>query len=64
MFLLTTTEPGGKFSIEVRDVDDDDPNCEEEEEESSGDPGPPCGFCDPTDFWHVWEEFKNVVIGN
>ena len=54
LFVLTTTEPGGQFSIKVTGVDDE-PDCEDEDESSGNDtPGPPCGFCDPTEYFWNW----------
>jgi len=64
VFLLTTTEPGGQFTIKVTDIDDDDPNCEDEEEAVAPPPTGACEFCDPTDYWRVWENWRHMVIGS
>lgn len=54
VFLITVGEADGAFDLVVTDVDDD-PNCDDEGQSPDvSDLGPPCGFCDPTEFFWNW----------
>jgi hypothetical protein len=54
VFVVTTTEEGATFSVEVTDVDDD-PECEDEEEESEDEPCPIELGCSPSEYY--WRAF-------
>jgi len=51
VFVVTTTEEGAAFTVEVTDVDDD-PECEDEEDESEPEPCPIEIGCPPSDYYY------------
>jgi len=61
VFLLSAADPGGVFSIFVEDTGEE-PDCEEEDERDAS--GDDCliEFCDPSEYFHTWENMRNIVI--
>jgi hypothetical protein len=51
VFVVTTTEEGAVFTVEVTDVDDD-PECEDEEDESEPTPCPIEIGCPPSEYYY------------
>jgi hypothetical protein len=63
VFVLTAADPGGQFSIKVTDLDDD-PECDEEEESGAPAIPEPCpDFCDPSDYYHLWDDVREHLFG-
>jgi hypothetical protein len=63
VFVFTATA-GGAFSIRVTDLDDD-PECDEEDESEPAQFPSPCpDFCDPSDYFYLWDQIRQHFSGD
>lgn len=53
-FLISTIEPDGQFELDITNLGDN-PDCEDDDETATVPiPDPPCGFCNPTQYFWSW----------